>query len=224
MRDEREVSLAILRKDGAMPRKHPINLRKLVFSPESNPFAAPTTVEVRAKTKRRYVRTATSQELVDPQTGEVRAVSMIHTVEEKDDAEFVKVFAEGVKAAFDLNRTAARVFQSVLEAYQKEKMTGGFADSVTLAWFDGGLDGQSIGMSEDTFQRGLKDLLDKNFLSPKRPNEFWINSAMFFKGDRVAFVKEYRRRASSPQLEGKTAKPTARTKAATATDEPTLFD
>ena len=136
----------------------------------------------------------------------LKAVSMIHTVEEKDDAEFVKVFADGVKAAFDLNRTAARVFQSVLDAYQKEKMTGGFADSVTLAWFDGGLDGQSIGMSEDTFQRGLKDLLDKYFLSPKRPNEFWVNSSMFFKGDRVAFVKEYRRRDTTTKIEDKTEK------------------
>lgn len=176
------------------------DLRSPDYSPNLNPFLAPVTIEVKANSKRRYVRTARSQELVDPATGEVKAVSMIHTVEEKDDAEFVKVFADGVKAAFGLGRTAGRVFQAVLEAYQNEKMTGGFADSVHLAWFDGGLSGQSIGMSEFTFRRGLKELLEKEFLSHRQPGVFWVNPSLFFKGDRVAFVKEYRRRASPPAL------------------------
>ena len=164
-----------------MPKKHPINLRKLDYSPQDNPFLAPVNIEVTANSKRRYVRTAKSQELVDPSTGEVTAISMIHTVEEKDDEGFVKVFADGVKAAFGLGRTAARVFQAVLEAYQREKMTGGYADSVHLVWFDGGLSGQSIGMSEDTFQRGLKELLQKNFLFPRLPGMFWVNPSLFFK-------------------------------------------
>lgn len=172
-----------------------IDLRSPDYSPLMNPFLEPTTVEVKANTKRRYVRSARSQELVDPTTGEVKAVSMIHEVVEKDDAEFVKVFAEGVKAAYALGRTAARVFQAVLEAYQKEKMTGGFADCVHLAWFDGGLFGQPIDMSEFTFRRGLKELLEKEFLHPRQPGVYWVNPALFFKGDRVAFVKEYRRRA-----------------------------
>lgn len=183
-----------------MPKKHPVNLRKLPFSPAVNPFLEPTTVEVKANARRRYVRTATSQELCDPATGEVKAVSMVHTVEEKDDAEFVKVFADGVKAAFGLGRTASRVFQAVLDAYQKEKMTGGFADCVSLFWFDNGLNGAAIGMSEDTFHRGLKELLAKNFITPRSPSVYWVNPSLFFKGDRVAFVKEYRRRQPGQTL------------------------
>lgn len=172
------------------------NLRRLQFSPQVNPFVQPVTVEIDAKAKRRYVRTATSQELVDPETGEVKAVSMVHTVEERDDAEFVKVFAEGVKAAFSLSASGAKVFRAVLEAYQKEKMTGGYADSLTLFWFGDGLNGEAIDISEKTFQRGLKELLSKEFLLPKAPNQYWVNPALFFKGDRVAFVKEYRRRST----------------------------
>ena len=169
------------------------NLRKLNFSPRINPFMGPVTVEIDAKAKRRYVRTATSQELVDPETGETKAVSMIHTVEQRDDAEFVKVFAEGVKAAFGLGGAGAKVFRAVLDAYQKEKMTGGYADALTLYWFGDGLNGEAIDMSEKTFQRGLKELLSKEFLLPKTPNTYWVNPALFFKGDRVAFVREYRR-------------------------------
>ena len=180
------------------------NLRKLQFSPQVNPFGDPVTVEIEANAKRRYVRTGRSQELVDPETGEVKAVSMIHQVEEKDDAEFVKVFAEGVKAAFSLSASGAKVFRAVLDAYQKEKMTGGFADALTLFWFGEGLNGEQIDISEKTFQRGLKELIAKEFLLPKVPNQYWVNPALFFKGDRVAFVKEYRRRGGPAAItEGK---------------------
>ena len=184
-----------------MSEEKSIHALKRAFSPLTNPFMQPTTVQINANSKRRYVRTATAHELVDPQTGEVHAVSMIHTVEEKDDEGFVKVFTDGVKAAFALGSAGAKVFQAVLEAYQREKMKGGYAESLSLFWFDGGLDGRSIGMSERTFNRGLKELLERNFLSPKQPNVFWVNPALFFKGDRVAFVREYRRRSTvEPKL------------------------
>ena len=70
---------------------------------------------------------------------------------------------------------------------------GGFVDAIYLAWFDDGLSGQKLDMSEKTFQRGLKELLERGFLSPKAPNLFWVNPALFFRGDRVLFLKEYRR-------------------------------
>jgi hypothetical protein len=80
-------------------------------------------------------------------------------------------------------------------------MSKGFADYVNLFWFDDGIDGRSVGMSEKTFQRGLKELLEKRFISPKDTVSFWTNPALFFKGDRVMFVKEYRRRKQTTQGE-----------------------
>jgi hypothetical protein len=47
-------------------------------------------------------------------------------------------------------------------------------------------------MSDRTFHNGLKELIEKGFLKPKLPNQFWVNPALFFKGDRVAFMREYR--------------------------------
>ncbi|CCG39923.1 replication/maintenance protein RepL [Magnetospirillum molischianum] len=185
-----------------MSEKKSVHALKRAFSPMVNPFLEPVTVEITAKAKRRYVRTSTSQQLVDPETGEVKAVSMIHTVEDRDDESFVKVFAEGVKMAFGLGSAGTKVFQAVLDAYQKEKMTGGYADCLTLFWFDNGLNGEAIGMSERTFNRGIKELLEKEFLIPRSPNQYWVNPSLFFKGDRVAFVKEYRRRASPKAVEG----------------------
>lgn len=182
----------------AMARTGP-NLRRLTYSPEVNPLMEGHGITVRKK----HVRTGIKQDLADIQTGEVVASSMIHTIEEIDDTEFVKVFAAGVRAIYDLSRTASRVFQVILQRYQAEPMSGGFADSVYIAWFDGGLSGQNIGMSEDTFQRGLKELLAKGFVAPRQPNLFWVNPSLFFKGDRALFLKEYRRKR---RVEGETTK------------------
>lgn len=169
-----------------------INLRKLEYSPLANPLLEPTEVTV----KKRYVKTGTSEELVSTRTGEVRQTAAIYTVDERDDASFVKVFAAGVAAAFDLGRTASRVFQLVLQEYERAPMRQGFAESIELAWFNDGLSGRSVDMSEKTFQRGLKELLAKQFLAPRTPSTFWVNPALFFKGDRVKFITEYRRKGS----------------------------
>lgn len=169
------------------------SLKHALMSPTVNPL-----VEVQEfRTKRRYVKTGRSEELINPATGEVAGVAAIHQVEERDDAEFVKVFAAGVSASYELTKTAQRVFQVVLDQYQRTPMAGGYADAVDLYWFDGGIEGRDIGMSERTFQRGLRELLDKRFIHPKMPNSFWTNPALFFKGDRVLFIKEYRRKRSN---------------------------
>jgi len=124
-------------------------------------------------------------------------VATIHQVEERDDAEFVKIFAAGVAASYELTKTGQRVFSVVLDEYQRTPMSRGFVDYVNLFWFGDGIEGRDVGMSEKTFQRGLKELLAKRFLAPKDSASFWTNPALFFKGDRVMFIKEYRRRRSS---------------------------
>ena len=63
---------------------------------------------------------------------------------------------------------------------------------MSLIWFDDGLNGRALDMSDRTFHNGLKELIAKGFLKPKLPNQFWVNPALFFKGDRVAFLREYR--------------------------------
>lgn len=166
------------------------DLRKLEYSPNENPLIAPQEIVI----KRRFVTSGTRNDLVNTQTGEIEAASVIRVVEEKDDEEFVKVFAAGVAASYQLTRTAQRVFQAVLDEYQRTPMKSGFAESVTLYWFDGGISGRDIGMSEKTFQRGLKDLLANGFIYPKIPNIYWVNPSLFFKGSRVVFMREYRRK------------------------------
>ena len=163
------------------------------FSPTINPLIEPQTIT----SKRRYVRSGRSDELINSATGEVHGVATIYQVEERDDAEFVKVFAAGVSASYELTKTAQRVFQVVLDQYQRTPMSRGYADHVNLFWFGDGIEGRDAGMSERTFQRGLKELIEKRFIASKDGTAFWTNPALFFKGDRVIFVKEYRRRLNS---------------------------
>lgn len=169
------------------------DLRKLKtsFFPDRNPLAESTSVPMR----KRYVQSKLAgKTLVDAETGELQAASVIHQIEEKDTDEFVKVFSAGIAASYNLTKTGQRVFQAVLQEYEKTPMTRGFADTVYLAWFDGGLAGRDLEMHERTFNRGLRELLEKGFIAPKLPNIYWVNPALFFKGDRVMFVKEYRRK------------------------------
>lgn len=169
------------------------NLRTISPSPLVNPLIQPQQIT----TKRRYVRSGKSEELINSSTGEIVGVAAIHQVEERDDADFVKIFAAGVAASYELSKTAQRVFQVVLGQYERTPMSRGFADYVNLYWFDNGIDGHAVMMTERTFQRGLRELLDKRFLYPKDGVSFWTNPALFFKGDRVIFIKEYHRRVKS---------------------------
>lgn len=179
-------------------RKLP-RIRDMQLSPLRNPLLDPQEIQL----TRRYVRTSARQELLNPTTGATTAIAAIHTIEDRDDASFVKVFAEGVRAAFGLTRTGYRVFVSVLAVYQDMNMKGGYAESVDLFWFGEGLNGKSIGISEPTFNRGLRELLANGFLYPRSPSSYWVNPALFFRGDRVAFVKEYRRRSKREEADGK---------------------
>lgn len=173
-------------------KAYKVDLRTLEYSPNENPLAAVSEVPMKKKRVRSGLATKT---LVDANTGDVVAASVVHQIEEKDSDEFVKVFAAGIAATYELTRTGQRVFQAILQEYEQTPMSRGFADSIYLAWFDGGLSGRNVGMSEYTFKRGLRELLEKSFISPQAPNVFWVNPALFFKGDRVLLVREYRRKA-----------------------------
>lgn len=185
--------LAKIRLNVKVDIKNLPKIRKLEYFPDVNPLVQACDITVR----QRHVRTGLRKDLTDLATGEVSAAAMIHTIEYKDDAEFVKVFAGGIAASYELSKTAQRVFSTILDEYERTPMHGGFADTIYLAWFNGGLSGREVNMSEATFNRGLRELLAKGFLAARGPNAFWVNPSLFFKGDRALFLKEYRRRVSS---------------------------
>lgn len=168
------------------------NLRKLPFSPRENPLLDGVTL----KTRNKRVSAGGVQSVVKPATGEVVNAVIVEEIE-VDETHFVKVFTSGIRAAFNLTLTGSKVFQAILEVYQKQPMSGGFADSIYLCFFDNGISGFDLNISEKTYQRGLVELLENGFLYPKSENLFWVNSNMFFRGNVATFVKTYRAKISS---------------------------
>jgi hypothetical protein len=150
------------------------------------------------KTKQKTVRPFGTGNMVDTITGEVMAGTAIVVRQTVDEEHFVKVFSEGVKAAYDLNPSGYKVFQIVLKATQRASVG---EDKIYLHFMDA-VEDPDMPISQQTFHRGLKELLAKGFVAASdRPNMFWINPHLFFKGDRVAFVKEYIRRKPKAEIE-----------------------
>jgi Firmicute plasmid replication protein (RepL) len=169
-----------------------IDLRKIQKYVE-NPLVA--VGEIRGKQK--TVRVLGTGEMMDTSTGRVLAGTAVVVRKTVDDEHFVKVFAEGVKASFDLSPSGFKVFQLVLKSAQN----GAFgADSIYLYFMDA-VEDPDLPISQQTFHRGLKELLTKRFIAASnRPNIYWINPHLFFKGDRVAFVTEYVKRSSETKV------------------------
>lgn len=165
-----------------------------MMSPGQNPYLIAPSVTIK---KGRKIVARTDQPLIDPATGEITHCKSIHQIEELDRENFVKVFASGLAAAYELTKTGQKVLQLVLEQYEKTPMVAGYADCVELYWFGNGIEGRDVGMSEKTFSRGIKELLQNSFMHPRTSSSYWVNPAMFWKGSRVLFVREYRLKQST---------------------------
>jgi hypothetical protein len=147
------------------------------------------------RTKNKLVHTGGAKEITDVH-GEIHNAVIVEE-QELDDLHFVKVFTSGIRAAFGLTLTGSKVFQSVLEVYQKEPMTGGFVDSIYLHFFDGGLSGLKVDLSDRTFRRGLHELLERGFIYPRGESLYWVNPNLFFRGNRATFVRTYTRKVKT---------------------------
>ena len=131
--------------------------------------------------------------IVDNSTGEIlgQGGAITYEWEEVDDTRFVKLFLAGVKQAAGLTKSGLTLFEIV---YKQLQETPG-ADEVKLNYY--AVSEEVKGLTERTYQRGLKELLDKEFLF-RSPSDgvFFVNIRYMFNGDRLAFVKGYKRKGS----------------------------
>lgn len=176
-----------------------INLRRLEF----NPFINPLVNEGSLKIDKKKVFTATSKTLTDLETGEILGTAAF-SVTEIDKKEFVKIFAMHKIEKEKLTAAGRRVLEEVLQVYIGEPMRNGYSETVYIYFYENEnkecfLNGNKIGLSLKTLQRGLKELIENGWISPKSPNVFWINPHLYFKGDRLLFLKEYRLKKKSEE-------------------------
>lgn len=147
-------------------------------------------------TKRKKIRYGNERKgfIVDNSSGEILNVggAGFYEFEEVDKTRFVKLFLAGVKQASGLSKSGLTLFEVVYRELQKHPGE----DKVMLSYF--ATSDQIENLTERSYQRGLRELLNKEFLY-RSPSDgvFFVNIRFMFNGDRLAFVKGYRLRIDS---------------------------
>jgi len=161
--------------------------------PFSNPLVDITKIRM---AKKRVTVGTMSQDITDANTGEIYNVGGVAKVIEVDQRSFVQIFKQGVKEMYELSKSAFRVFNLVLDHYEKQSFDKRqqWNDEVMLyvERSKKSINNEPLDMAYSTYQRGIAELLAKRFISVKTPNNYWINPQLFFIGDKVNFLKQYR--------------------------------
>lgn len=158
----------------------------------------------------RRARIGTDQKglIIHEGTGEILGSggAVVYEWEEVDKERFVKLFLAGVKQAAGLSKAGLAIFEVVYNLIRENPNS----DEVKLGFYIAS--DQIEGITERTYQRGLRELLDKDFLY-RSPTDgvFFVNIRYMFNGDRLAFVKAY-------HLQGNKSKASASEKHLLSTD------
>jgi len=158
--------------------------RRGVILYEESPFMPNIQPKVRRVTHRRG-----DMMLVNRDDGDIQAnVAGFWESEEVDSTKFIKLFVNGVKALAELSNAGTRVFE--LLYIEMQNNIG--RDQVYLSYT--GLDKNEKAISRSTFSRGLAELIEKRFIAAMPAiGWYWVNPDFIWNGDRLAFVKEYRK-------------------------------
>ncbi len=113
-----------------------------------------------------------------------------------DNAQFIKLYAEGVKHLANLNGAGFKMFQIVyqlmLDNPNNDKLIIDYNDLLHRNIFT---------QSQKTFIRGINELLEKGILYQSvTANVYFLNLNLFFNGDRINIVKSYKRKTPSKSL------------------------
>lgn len=157
----------------------------------TNP-SIPSEGEIR-KSKRAQFGNDVKGLVVDHGTGEIlgHGGAIAYEWEEVDKERFVKLYLAGLKQAAGLSKAGLLVFEIV---YAQVRENPG-KDTVMLSAVE-------TALPRATYFRGLRELLDKEFLYKSTYDSiYFVNIRFMFNGDRLAFVKGYRLKDTSRQPE-----------------------
>lgn len=157
---------------------------------DTNPFISKAVANTKPGGKR-VSNKAGDKMMIVSEHGEIVAPAGFWQYQEVDRTQFVKLYVNGVKAFRELTGAGTKVFEVLYLEVQKnigkDKMYMNFA----------GLDPNITTISEATFNRGIKELIEKEFIaSTPAVGWYWLNPDYMWNGDRLAFVREYRVKGS----------------------------
>lgn len=160
---------------------------------EKNP-SVPDKSALQTRTKRVRIGDEQKGMFIGNDTGEVlgQGAAVIYEFEEVETTRFVKLYLSGIKQAAGLSKAGLAVFELVYRQLQDNQGT----DQIGLSHEQAKRMGLDI--SERVFRNGVRDLLEREFLYESLVSGlFFINIRYMFNGDRLAFVKGYKRKGAT---------------------------
>jgi hypothetical protein len=143
---------------------------------------------IAARAKKRQIGDEQKGLIIDGGSGEIlgRGTAVVYEWEEVDSERFVKLFMGGIKKASGLSKTGLSIFEVIYNQMRESPNS----DRVMLSFYRASQ--QIKGLNERTYQRGLRELLQRTILF-RSPEEgvFFVDIGCMFNGDRLAFVKGY---------------------------------
>lgn len=163
---------------------------------DHNPFVGDAAENTKQGIKRISNKDGSRMMVVNETTREIVAPAGFWQAQEVDKTQFVKLYVNGVKAFKDLTGAGTKVFEVL---YHKVQNNIG-KDTLWLTYPS--LDQLETPMGETTFYRGMKELLEKGFIAESlTPGMYYLNPDYMWNGDRLAFVKEFKKASSRPKAE-----------------------
>jgi hypothetical protein len=132
--------------------------------------------------------------MIVPDTGEVLAKGAFAFIEDRnvDGEEFVKIYLDGVRKFAELTKAGALLFEFVYHAMSGREGKDKDKDTLLINYLY--INEWDHNISERTYQRGLRELIDKEFLYKSYASDhYFINVRFMFNGNRIALIQSYQR-------------------------------
>ena len=158
---------------------------------EENPYLSEYQVKFDTRTGHTLAHGLHIKDMDDNNVG----VGVIAEVIDVDPESFVKFYTNNLQAVFDLSATARRVLLLLVHEMQEKAIN---RPSVYFTLTQANNRSKKLNIkapSQPTFSKGMRELIDKDFIRGNAEGFgwYWINHTIMFNGDRVRFVKEYRK-------------------------------
>lgn len=139
---------------------------------------------------------------IDSETGE-ECLARHQFMRPVDKDEFLKIYAEGVKALFNLPASAVKVLTVMLESYRGTRniKRGKYTEDMVYITYRSAVADHGYDRTEATYIAGLNHLIVQSIIAPHLDHGwFFVNPNLFFKGNRYDFVRSYYLEKSEKRL------------------------
>ena len=161
----------------------------------ANP-SMPSPSDLTTRTRPKRIANGRDAMIVHPSTSEIlgRSSVVFMASEDVDSNRFVKLYVDGVKGITGLKAAGVRVLELVIKQLHEKQDQ----DQVMLSSFLA----REAGIEERTYQRGLRDLQDREVLFASHiEGLFYINIQFMFNGNRLHFVRSYHLREAKQTIQ-----------------------